>query len=94
MGARSSPALIGARPAETVFVRNATEAINLVRFSWGRANVEPGDVVLVTRMEHHSNLVPWQLLCEEQGAMLEYVELDERGHLDLDTLDARSRPGT
>jgi len=85
--------LVGGRPAETVFVRNATEAINLVRFSWGRANVEPGDVVLVTRMEHHSNLVPWQLLCEETGAMLEYVELDERGHLDLDTLDAQLAAG-
>ena len=74
-----SAALVGARPAEIVFVRNATEAINLVRFTWARENVGAGDVVLITAMEHHSNVVPWQLLCEEQGARLEYLESTARG---------------
>ena len=64
---------IGAQFEETIFTRNVTEAINLVRFSWGRQNVVAGDVVLITRMEHHSNIVPWQLLCQEQGATLEYL---------------------
>jgi cysteine desulfurase/selenocysteine lyase len=80
--------LIGARPEEIVFVRNATEAINLVRYTWAREAVGDGDTVVVTRMEHHSNVVPWQLLCEERGARLAYVELDGDGRLDLDVLDA------
>jgi cysteine desulfurase/selenocysteine lyase len=79
---------VGARPEEIVFVRNATEAINLVRFTWAREQVGAGDTVLITRMEHHSNVVPWQLLCEETGARLAYVELDGEGRLDLDGLDA------
>jgi cysteine desulfurase/selenocysteine lyase len=79
---------IGARPEEIVFVRNATEAINLVRFTWAREAVGAGDTVVVTRMEHHSNVVPWQLLCEERGARIAYVELDGEGRLDLDGLDA------
>jgi cysteine desulfurase / selenocysteine lyase len=79
---------IGARPEEIVFVRNATEAINLVRFTWAREHVESGDTVAITRMEHHSNVVPWQLLCEEKGARLAYIELDGDGRLDLDGLDA------
>src|ERR671937_69976 len=54
---------IGAKPGETVFVRNATEAINLVRFTWGRRQVGKSDTVLITRLEHHSNVVPWQILC-------------------------------
>jgi cysteine desulfurase / selenocysteine lyase len=85
--------LIGARPEETIFVRNATEAINLVRFSWGRRHVAEGDTVLITRMEHHSNVVPWQLLCEEQGARLEYVELTEDGGLDLTSLERQLGSG-
>ncbi len=88
-GARSRvAAFVGASPEEIVFVRNATEAINLVRFTWAREHVDAGDTVLVTRMEHHSNVVPWQLLCAEQGARLAYVELDAEGRLDLDGLDA------
>ena len=55
-------------PATTIFTRNATEAINLVAYAWGRENVGPGDEVLITEMEHHSNIVPWQLLCQERGA--------------------------
>jgi cysteine desulfurase/selenocysteine lyase len=85
--------LVGAGPGEIVFVRNATEAINLVRFTWAREHVGPGDTVLITAMEHHSNVVPWQLLCEQRGASLEYVEIDAQGRLDLSDLDARLARG-
>jgi cysteine desulfurase / selenocysteine lyase len=88
-GRRKVAELVGARPGEIVFVRNATEAINLVRFTWARTHVGPGDAVLITAMEHHSNVVPWQLLCEERGARLEYLEIDADGQLDLSDLDAR-----
>jgi cysteine desulfurase/selenocysteine lyase len=93
-GGRSKVAqLVGARPGEVVFVRNATEAINLVRFTWAREHVGPGDVVLITAMEHHSNVVPWQLLCAERGARLEYLEIDGQGRLDLSDLDGRLARG-
>jgi cysteine desulfurase / selenocysteine lyase len=81
-------AFAGSTRGETIFTRNATEAINLVAYSWGRANVGPGDLVVVTQMEHHSNLVPWQLLCTQTGAELAYVPVDDDGLLDLDALDA------
>ena len=68
---------------ELVFVRNATEAINLVAFSWGRANSGPGDVILSTEMEHHANLVPWQQLAAETGATVAYVAITEDGRLDM-----------
>ncbi len=71
-----------------------TEAINLVAYSWGRANVGPGDTVLITQMEHHANLVPWQVLCRERGAELRYLEVDEHGELSLAQLDASSRAAT
>ena len=88
-GARATAAsLVGSTASETIFTRNATEAINLVAHSWGRANVEAGDLVVITRMEHHSNLVPWQILCAEKGAELAYVPIDAQGLLDLDALDA------
>ena len=88
-GARSMVArFIGAQPEEIVFVRNATEAINLVRYTWAREQVGAGDTVAITRMEHHSNVVPWQLLCEERGARIAYVELDGDFKLDLDSLEA------
>lgn len=74
---------------EIVFVKNATEAINLVAYSWGRENIKAGDVILLTEMEHHSNLVPWQLLVKEQGARLEFISLDENGLLDLKDLKKR-----
>jgi cysteine desulfurase / selenocysteine lyase len=70
-----------------VFTRSTTEAINLVRFSWGRFNVGEGDEVLVTEMEHHSNLVPWQLLCEENGARLRHLPIDDEGRLRTDLLE-------
>lgn len=70
-----------------VFTRNATEAINLVAFTWGRKEIASGDRILVTEMEHHSNLVPWQRLARETGADLEYVSVKENGQLDLASLD-------
>jgi cysteine desulfurase/selenocysteine lyase len=85
--------LVSAQPDEIVLVRNATEAINLVRYTWAREHVSRGDVVLVTEMEHHSNIVPWQLLCEERGAELEYLTVGADGKLDLDELDARLASG-
>jgi cysteine desulfurase/selenocysteine lyase len=72
---------------EVVFTRNATEAINLVAYAWGRANVREGDEVLITEMEHHSNIVPWQMLCEETGAKLRYLRLTDTHELSLDELD-------
>jgi cysteine desulfurase/selenocysteine lyase len=93
-GARAKVArFIGAQAEEVVFVRNATEAINLVRYTWAREQVGVGDTVVITRMEHHSNVVPWQLLCEERNARLAYVELDAEGRLDLDSLTALLRDG-
>ncbi len=77
----------GSTPGETVFTRNATEALNLVAYSWGRANVRAGDLVVVSQMEHHSNLVPWQILCQETGAELAYLPVDDDGLLMLDALD-------
>lgn len=77
----------GASSAETIFTRNATESINLVAYSWGRANVKRGDVIVVTEMEHHSNLVPWQQLAAEVDAELAYVPIDDEGLLQLDVLD-------
>jgi cysteine desulfurase/selenocysteine lyase len=74
----------GAR--ETIFTRNVTEALNLVAYSWGTANLGPGDRVVVTEMEHHSNLVPWQLLCDRTGATLDWVPVDDDGALRLGVL--------
>ena len=73
---------------EIVFTRGTTESINLVSNSWGRKNVGPGDVIVATEMEHHSNLVPWQLLAEEKGATLRFIPVDHSGRLDLSDLDA------
>jgi cysteine desulfurase/selenocysteine lyase len=68
---------------QVIYTRNATEAINLVAYSWGRANLEPGDVVVLTEMEHHSNLVPWQMLASEKNLRLEFIPVDDQGLLDL-----------
>jgi cysteine desulfurase/selenocysteine lyase len=75
-----------ASPREIIFVRNATEAINLVAMSWGRRNIGEGDLIVATTMDHHSNLVPWQLLAEEQGARIEAVQVTDDGRLDMDHL--------
>jgi cysteine desulfurase/selenocysteine lyase len=80
-------AWLGSTPQETIFTANATAALNLVAHAWGRANIGPGELVVITEMEHHSNIVPWQLVCAERGAELAYVPLREDGHLDLDALD-------
>jgi cysteine desulfurase/selenocysteine lyase len=71
----------------TVFTKNATEAINLVAYAWGRANVGAGDTIVLSQMEHHSNIVPWQMLAGEVGARIEWVGVDDEGQLDLDELD-------
>ncbi len=94
-GARSRLArFIGARSRrEVIFVRNATEAINLVAYSWGRANVHAGDLILSTEMEHHANIVPWQQLAAATGARLAYVRITDDGRLDLDDLRARLADG-
>jgi cysteine desulfurase/selenocysteine lyase len=75
-----------ADPSELIWTRGTTEAINLVAHAWGLDNVGPGDEILLTVMEHHSNLVPWQLLARRTGATLRYIELDEQGRLILDDL--------
>ncbi|HEU5088788.1 MAG TPA: cysteine desulfurase [Roseiflexaceae bacterium] len=74
---------------EVIFTRNTTEAINLVARSWGDANLRPGDRILLSVMEHHSNLVPWQMLAQRTGAQLEFLSVDGDGRLVLDDLDAR-----
>jgi cysteine desulfurase / selenocysteine lyase len=82
---------INADTREVIWTRNATEAINLVGYSWGLQNVKPGDVILTSQLEHHSNLVPWQLLAEKTGATLRFIPADDRGVLQLDNLDALLR---
>ena len=72
---------------EIIFVRGTTEAINLVAYAWGRSNIKEGDIIVTTEYEHHSNIVPWQLLTKEKGAKLEYIGMDDDGELILDDLD-------
>ena len=72
--------------AEVIYVRNATEAFNLVAYSWGRANLRPGDEILITAMEHHANIVPWQIMAEQTGAVLRHLPFLPNGTLDLDPL--------
>jgi cysteine desulfurase / selenocysteine lyase len=88
-GARQAIAQwLGSAAEETIFTANATAALNLVAYTWGRQNVGAGDLVVLTQMEHHSNIVPWQQLCLEMGAELAYVPVLPDGQLDLDALDA------
>jgi cysteine desulfurase / selenocysteine lyase len=88
-GARErTAAWLGSTVKETIFTKNATEAINLVAYAWGRRNVGAGDAIVLTQMEHHSNIVPWQLLCEEVGAELRYLEVYDAGQISLDQLDS------
>ena len=76
---------IGARDTrELIFTRNTTESINLVTQTWGRATLKSGDLVILTEMEHHSNLVPWQMLAAEKGLRLEFIPVNDHGYLDLD----------
>src|SRR5438876_11368301 len=98
LGERATAGLEGAREkvrafvnapseCEIIFVRNATEAINLVAYAWGLSNLGPGDVVLATELEHHSNFVPWQYVAKRTGADFRLIALDDQGELRLDELD-------
>jgi cysteine desulfurase/selenocysteine lyase len=102
LGERATAGLEGAREKvralvnapdvrEIVFVRNATEALNLVAYSWGGNNLGPGDAVVVTELEHHSNFVPWQYIAKRQGAAFVMLPLDANGDVDLSGLDAIAR---
>jgi cysteine desulfurase/selenocysteine lyase len=102
LGERSTAAYEGARgrvaallgapdPREIVFTRNATEAINLVTYAWGRRNIGRGDVIVLTEMEHHANLVPWQLLAQEMDADLEFIPITDDGLLRLDVYEVLLR---
>ena len=95
-GARSKIAafLNAAEPAEIIFTRNATEGINLVAQTFGRSKVGAGDEVVISGMEHHSNIVPWQLLCEEKGARLRVVPITDDGELMLEELSSLLGPRT
>lgn len=101
---RSTEAFEGARnriarfvnapaPRELIFTRNATESLNLVAYAYGLARLGPGDVVVVTELEHHSNFVPWQYVAKRTGAAFRMIELTDSGELDLDGLDAIARDG-
>src|SRR5215470_1403613 len=79
---------------EIVFVRGTTEGINLVTQTWGRANLKPGDEVIIAGLEHHSNIVPWQILCEQAGARLRIIPIDDRGDLLLEEYEKLLGPRT
>ena len=72
-------------PEEIIFTRGVTEGINLVAYTWGRQNVNAGDEIIISGMEHHSNIVPWQILCEEKKALLKIIPVTDNGELDLDS---------
>lgn len=85
--------LNAASTREVVFTSGTTGGLNLVAYSWGRQNVQPGDLLVCTVMEHHSNLVPWQVLASERGARLEFVDIDEEGRLRRDQFDSLLEQG-
>lgn len=94
-GARAKIArFIGATPESIIFTRNTTESLNLVANAWGRRNLKPGDEIVTSVMEHHSNIVPWQLIAAEKGATIRYVDIDDDGRLRLDQLEALLGPKT
>ena len=84
---------LGADRREVIFVRNATEALNLVAYSWGRTNLSAGDRIVVTEMEHHSNVVPWYQVAQEKGAQLDWAPIDGEGRLDMDAFAALLEQG-
>ncbi len=105
MGERATEAYEGAREktarfinapdrSHIIFTRGTTEAINLVAYAWGRYNLNPGDEILITEMEHHSNIIPWQLAVKDTGATLRYIPLTEDGTLDLSNIDELLNPRT
>jgi cysteine desulfurase / selenocysteine lyase len=79
---------------EIIFTRGTTEGINLVAYSWGRKNIQANDEIIISHMEHHSNIVPWQLLCEEKGAFLKVIPINENGELILDEYQKMLGPKT
>jgi len=92
---RTVQRFIGAeRPEEIVFVRSATEGINLVAQTWGRSRIGAGDEIVISALEHHSNIVPWQLLCEQTGAVLRIAPIDDQGELLLDEYERLLGPRT
>jgi cysteine desulfurase/selenocysteine lyase len=95
-GAREKVAafLNAPRKEEVIFTRNATEAINLVAYSWGRDNIKPGDEIVLSIMEHHSNIVPWHFLRERQGAVIKWAPVDEEGNFLLDEFEKLLTPKT
>ena len=86
--------LNASQPEEIVWTKGTTEGINLVAYSWGRGHVGPGDEVVVSAMEHHSNIVPWQILCQEKGARLRVIPMNQAGELRIKELDALLTPRT
>ena len=93
-GARATIARhLGTNPRGVIFTRNVTGALNLVAHAWGRANVGEGDRILLTEMEHHSNIVPWYLLAKEVGAELDWVPVDDEGRLDMTALEGALERG-
>ncbi len=92
--AKAKRYLNSAGTEELIFVRGTTEGINLVANSWGRGNVHAGDEIIISQMEHHSNIVPWQMLCEEKGATLRFIPIDDRGDLILEEYEKLLNPRT
>src|SRR5262249_31915702 len=80
--------------SEIVFVRGATEGINLVAQSWGKKNLGPGDEIVITWLEHHANIVPWQMICQETGAVLKVAPVDDHGEVILAEYDRLTGPHT
>ncbi|MGH9980854.1 MAG: cysteine desulfurase [Nitrososphaeraceae archaeon] len=75
-------------PQEIIFTRNTTEAINLVAYAWGRKNIGNGDIIILSEQEHHSNIVPWQILAKEKNAKIKYLKIDETGNINLNELES------
>src|SRR6187200_2375144 len=94
-GARDKLATFVNAPSakELIFTRNATEGLNLVAYAWGLVNLGPGDVVVVTELEHHSNFVPWQYVAKRTGADFRIIPFDDNGELALDSLDGIAAAG-
>jgi cysteine desulfurase/selenocysteine lyase len=95
-GARRTVAELLNAPSEreVIFTRSATEAINLVAYAWGLDNLGPGDVVVITELEHHANFVPWQYIAQRTGASFKHIPIDDQGELQLDALDGLEREGS
>ena len=94
-GARRTVAAFVNAPSEQelIFTRSSTEALNLVAYAWGLDNLGPGDVVVVTELEHHANFVPWQFIAQRTGAAFRHIPIDDQGELQLDVLDTLAREG-